>query len=32
VIWDLLHAKLGNNLTKIGLWETPKNFFEYTGE
>jgi 6-pyruvoyltetrahydropterin/6-carboxytetrahydropterin synthase len=32
VIWDLLHSRLGNNLTKIGLWETPKNFFEYAGE
>ena len=32
VIWDLLNPKLGKNLTKIGLWETPKNFFEYTGE
>ena len=32
VIWDLLHPKLGSHLTKIGLWETPKNFFEYTGE
>jgi len=32
VIWDLLNPKLGKSLTKIGLWETPKNFFEYTGE
>jgi 6-pyruvoyltetrahydropterin/6-carboxytetrahydropterin synthase len=32
VIWDLLAPKLGTQLTKIGLWETPKNFFEYTGE
>lgn len=32
VIWDLLQPKLRENLTKIGLWETPKNFFEYYGE
>jgi 6-pyruvoyltetrahydropterin/6-carboxytetrahydropterin synthase len=32
VIWDLLKPKLGDNLTRIGLWETPKNFFEYYGE
>jgi 6-pyruvoyltetrahydropterin/6-carboxytetrahydropterin synthase len=32
VIWDLLKPKLGNHLTKIGLWETPKNFFEYYGQ
>jgi 6-pyruvoyltetrahydropterin/6-carboxytetrahydropterin synthase len=32
VIWDLLYPKLGKNLTKIGLWETPKSFFEYTAE
>lgn len=32
VIWDLLAPQLGTQLTKIGLWETPKNFFEYTGE
>jgi 6-pyruvoyltetrahydropterin/6-carboxytetrahydropterin synthase len=32
VIWDLLYPKLGKSLTKIGLWETPKSFFEYTAE
>ena len=32
VIWDLLNPKLGGHLTKIGLWETPKNFFEYYGQ
>ena len=32
VIWDLLRPKLKANLTKIGLWETPENFFEYYGE
>jgi len=32
VIWDLLKPQLKENLTKIGLWETPKNFFEYYGE
>jgi len=32
VIWDILKPKLGNHLTKIGLWETPKNFFEYYGQ
>jgi 6-pyruvoyltetrahydropterin/6-carboxytetrahydropterin synthase len=32
VIWDLLRPKLGNRLTRVGLWETPKNFFEYYGE
>jgi 6-pyruvoyltetrahydropterin/6-carboxytetrahydropterin synthase len=31
VIWDLLKPKLGASLTRIGLWETPKNFFEYHG-
>jgi len=31
VVWDLLKPKLGTSLTKIGLWETPKNFFEYHG-
>lgn len=31
VIWDLLNPKLSGHLTKIGLWETPKNFFEYYG-
>ena len=32
VIWDLLNPKLSGHLTKIGLWETPKNFFEYYGQ
>ena len=32
VIWDLLRPRLGHQLTRIGLWETPKNFFEYYGE
>jgi 6-pyruvoyltetrahydropterin/6-carboxytetrahydropterin synthase len=32
VIWDLLRPRLGHNLKRIGLWETPKNFFEYYGE
>jgi 6-pyruvoyltetrahydropterin/6-carboxytetrahydropterin synthase len=32
VIWDLLRPRLGNQLTRIGLWETPKNLFEYYGE
>ena len=32
VIWDLLKPRLGDSLTRVGLWETPKNFFEYHGE
>jgi 6-pyruvoyltetrahydropterin/6-carboxytetrahydropterin synthase len=32
VIWDLLKPQLGERLTKVGVWETPKNFFEYHGE
>jgi 6-pyruvoyltetrahydropterin/6-carboxytetrahydropterin synthase len=32
IIWDLLKPKLGASLTRVGLWETPKNFFEYYGE
>lgn len=32
VIWQLLKPQLGAKLTRIGLWETPKNFFEYYGE
>ena len=32
VIWDLLKPRLGERLTKVGVWETPKNFFEYHGE
>ncbi len=32
IIWDLLHPRLGSQLTRVGLWETPKNFFEYYGQ
>ncbi len=32
VIWDLLKPRVGERLTKVGLWETSKNFFEYHGE
>jgi 6-pyruvoyltetrahydropterin/6-carboxytetrahydropterin synthase len=32
VMWDLLKPKLANHLTKIGLWETPKSYFEYYGQ
>ena len=32
VIWELLKPRLGDHLSTIGLWETPKNFFEYRGE
>jgi len=32
VIWDLLKPKLGASLIRVGLWETPKNFFAYCGE
>ena len=32
IIWDLLHPRLGTHLTRVGLWETPKNFFEYYGQ
>lgn len=32
VIWTLLEPHLGGQLVRIGLWETPKNFFEYHGE
>jgi 6-pyruvoyltetrahydropterin/6-carboxytetrahydropterin synthase len=32
VIWDLLKPKLGARLIRVGLWETPKNFFAYCGE
>jgi 6-pyruvoyltetrahydropterin/6-carboxytetrahydropterin synthase len=32
VIWDILRPRLGTSLTRVGLWETPKNFFEYYGE
>lgn len=31
VIWDLLQPKLGARLARLGLWETPKNLFEYDG-
>ena len=29
VIWTLLKPRLDAHLVRIGLWETPKNFFEY---
>ncbi len=32
IIWDLLHPRLGTHLTRVGLWETRKNFFEYYGQ
>ena len=32
IIWDLLDPRLGAHLTRVGLWETPKNFFEYYGQ
>lgn len=32
VIWTLLLPELGSHLVRVGLWETPKNFFEYYGE
>jgi 6-pyruvoyltetrahydropterin/6-carboxytetrahydropterin synthase len=32
VIWTLLKPRLGAQLTRVGVWETPKNFFEYRGE
>ncbi len=32
VIWNLLKPRLGTHLSRVGLWETPKNFFEYQGE
>lgn len=32
IVWDLLHPRLGTHLTRVGLWETPKNFFEYYGQ
>lgn len=32
VVWDLLKPRLGQHLSRVGLWETPKNFFEYHGE
>lgn len=32
VIWSLLQPELGSYLLRVGLWETPKNFFEYYGE
>lgn len=32
VIWTLLEPQLAGQLVRLGLWETPKNFFEYYGE
>lgn len=32
VIWRLLDGKLPSDLTKIVLWETPRNYVEYTGD
>jgi len=32
VIWTLLQPELGSSLMRLGLWETPKNLFEYCGE
>lgn len=32
VIWNLLQPHLSAQLVRLGLWETPKNFFEYYGE
>ena len=32
VIWDLLKPRLASHLSRVGLWETPRNFFEYHGE
>lgn len=32
VIWNLLKPRLAAHLSRVGLWETPKNFFEYHGE
>lgn len=32
VIWKLLEGKLPSDLTKIVLWETPRNYVEYTGD
>jgi 6-pyruvoyltetrahydropterin/6-carboxytetrahydropterin synthase len=32
IIWSFLHPHLGAQLVRLGLWETPKNFFEYYGE
>jgi len=32
VMWNLLQPQLGAQLVRLGLWETPKNFFEYYGE
>jgi 6-pyruvoyltetrahydropterin/6-carboxytetrahydropterin synthase len=32
VIWDILKPQLGIALLRLGLWETPKNFFEYYGD
>lgn len=32
VVWDLLRPRLGERLVKVGVWETPKSLFEYTGD
>ena len=32
IVWNLLNPRLGGNLSAIGPWETPKNFFEYRGD
>jgi 6-pyruvoyltetrahydropterin/6-carboxytetrahydropterin synthase len=31
VIWNLLEGKLPGRLAKLVLWETPRNYVEYTG-
>ncbi len=31
VIWHLLEPRLGAQLLRLGLWETPKSLFEYQG-
>lgn len=31
VIWHLLEPQLGDQLLRLGLWETPKSLFEYQG-
>jgi 6-pyruvoyltetrahydropterin/6-carboxytetrahydropterin synthase len=30
-IWDMLHDRLPGRLTKLVLWETPRNSVEYEG-
>ena len=32
VIWRLLEGKLPGELARIVLWETPRNYVEYTGD